>query len=215
MLRIDPGTLSSVELEEVNPHLRGGRVENHLRKTTPSSPDLDSNLDLPVLSSQAQHDKRWAWFDSQAELVSILCGGIVVGSIVVSLGSEYSSARMTSIDGHEWGSKLNSLESQGQMQQQLLQGQKHRGTPHRLSALEETSHNNNKNNKRFTSLSFGLLRCSHVRTVRGSSLRTPHFARLALSGPEMLTLRHAWRSCVASRVLVGKLVVLKGASLRV
>nr|CAD7572222.1 unnamed protein product [Timema californicum] len=29
---------SKVELEEVNPHLRGGRVENHLGKTTPSSP---------------------------------------------------------------------------------------------------------------------------------------------------------------------------------
>nr|CAD7399750.1 unnamed protein product [Timema cristinae] len=47
-----------VELEEVNPHLRGWRVENHLGKTTPSSPDRDSNLDLPVLSSRAQHDKR-------------------------------------------------------------------------------------------------------------------------------------------------------------
>nr|CAD7395187.1 unnamed protein product [Timema cristinae] len=44
--------------EEVNPHLRGRRVENHLGKTTPSSPDRDSNLDLPVLSSRAQHDKR-------------------------------------------------------------------------------------------------------------------------------------------------------------
>nr|CAD7394811.1 unnamed protein product [Timema cristinae] len=47
----------TVELEEVNPHLRGGRVENHLGKTSPSSPDQDSNLDLPVLSSRAQHDK--------------------------------------------------------------------------------------------------------------------------------------------------------------
>nr|CAD7265122.1 unnamed protein product [Timema shepardi] len=47
-----------VELEEVNSHLRGGRVENHLGKTTPSSPDRDSNLDLPILSSRAQHDKR-------------------------------------------------------------------------------------------------------------------------------------------------------------
>nr|CAD7394602.1 unnamed protein product [Timema cristinae] len=27
-----------VELEEVNPHLRGGRVENHLGKTTPVHP---------------------------------------------------------------------------------------------------------------------------------------------------------------------------------
>nr|CAD7397809.1 unnamed protein product [Timema poppensis] len=47
-----------VDLEEVNPHLRGGRVENHLGKTTPNSPDRDSNLDLPVLNSRAQHDKR-------------------------------------------------------------------------------------------------------------------------------------------------------------
>nr|CAD7410694.1 unnamed protein product [Timema poppensis] len=50
--------IGKVELEQVNPHLRGGRVENHLGKTTtPSSPDRDSNLDLPVLSGRAQHDK--------------------------------------------------------------------------------------------------------------------------------------------------------------
>nr|CAD7567498.1 unnamed protein product [Timema californicum] len=42
----------------MNPHLRGRRVENHLGKTSPSSPDRDSNLDLPVLNSRAQHDKR-------------------------------------------------------------------------------------------------------------------------------------------------------------
>nr|CAD7413502.1 unnamed protein product [Timema poppensis] len=52
------GETVNVELEEVNPHLRGRRVKNHLGKTTPSSPDRDSNLDLPVLSSKAQHDKR-------------------------------------------------------------------------------------------------------------------------------------------------------------
>nr|CAD7259697.1 unnamed protein product [Timema shepardi] len=33
-------------------------MENHLGKTTPSSPDRDSNFDLPILSSRAQHDKR-------------------------------------------------------------------------------------------------------------------------------------------------------------
>nr|CAD7198688.1 unnamed protein product [Timema douglasi] len=54
----DTSGIGKVELEEVNPHLRGGRVENHLGKTTLSSPDRDSNLDLPVLSSRAQHDKR-------------------------------------------------------------------------------------------------------------------------------------------------------------
>nr|CAD7412432.1 unnamed protein product [Timema poppensis] len=42
----------------MNPHLCGGRVEKHLGKTTPSSPNRDSNLDLPVLSSRAEHDKR-------------------------------------------------------------------------------------------------------------------------------------------------------------
>nr|CAD7433221.1 unnamed protein product [Timema monikensis] len=30
--------IGKVELEEVNPHLRGGRVEKHLGKTTPVSP---------------------------------------------------------------------------------------------------------------------------------------------------------------------------------
>nr|CAD7261665.1 unnamed protein product [Timema shepardi] len=50
--------IGKVELEEVNPHLCGGRVENHFVKTTLSSPDRDSNLDLPVLSSRAQHDKH-------------------------------------------------------------------------------------------------------------------------------------------------------------
>nr|CAD7256964.1 unnamed protein product [Timema shepardi] len=50
--------IGKVELEEVNPHLRGGRVENHLGKTPTSSPDRDSNLDLPILSSRSQHDKR-------------------------------------------------------------------------------------------------------------------------------------------------------------
>nr|CAD7589711.1 unnamed protein product [Timema genevievae] len=50
--------LGRLNLEEVNPHLREGRVENHLGKTTPSSPDRDSNLDLPVHSDLAQHDRR-------------------------------------------------------------------------------------------------------------------------------------------------------------
>nr|CAD7194176.1 unnamed protein product [Timema douglasi] len=52
--------IGKVELEEVNPHLCGGIVENHLGKTTPVHPTAISNLDLPVLSSRAQHDKRIA-----------------------------------------------------------------------------------------------------------------------------------------------------------
>nr|CAD7423496.1 unnamed protein product [Timema monikensis] len=51
-------TEAGTNSQEVNPHLLGGRVDNHLGKTTPSSPERDSNLDLPVLSSRAQHDKR-------------------------------------------------------------------------------------------------------------------------------------------------------------
>nr|CAD7573010.1 unnamed protein product [Timema californicum] len=49
-------TVVQSNLEEVNPHLGGGRAENHSRKTSSSSPDRDSNLDLPVLGSRAQHE---------------------------------------------------------------------------------------------------------------------------------------------------------------
>nr|CAD7261363.1 unnamed protein product [Timema shepardi] len=47
--------LKRLNLEEVSLHLRGGRVENHSVKITPSSPDRDSNLGLPVLGSLTQH----------------------------------------------------------------------------------------------------------------------------------------------------------------
>nr|CAD7575658.1 unnamed protein product [Timema californicum] len=53
--------IEKVELEEVNPHLRGGRVENNLGprpRPPPSSPNRDSDIDFPVLSSRAQHDWR-------------------------------------------------------------------------------------------------------------------------------------------------------------
>nr|CAD7263801.1 unnamed protein product [Timema shepardi] len=52
------GLAIGVELEEVNPHLRGGIVENDLGKPTLISADRDSNLDLPILGSQAQYDKH-------------------------------------------------------------------------------------------------------------------------------------------------------------
>nr|CAD7400535.1 unnamed protein product [Timema poppensis] len=65
--KISPGVLAaqftpeSEELEklniyEVNPHLGGERVENHLGESTPGSPERDSNLNLPVLGSLAQHE---------------------------------------------------------------------------------------------------------------------------------------------------------------
>nr|CAD7587325.1 unnamed protein product [Timema genevievae] len=42
-----------LNLEEVNPQLRRGRVENHLGQPPFSSPDRDSNLNLSVLGSLA------------------------------------------------------------------------------------------------------------------------------------------------------------------
>nr|CAD7455474.1 unnamed protein product [Timema tahoe] len=45
------GIVAMISSEEVYPHLRGGRVESHLRKTTLNTPDRDSNLDIPVIGS--------------------------------------------------------------------------------------------------------------------------------------------------------------------
>ncbi|CAG2058665.1 unnamed protein product [Timema podura] len=47
---------ASKEILGSDPHLRGGRLKNHSGKTSPSSPDRDSNLELPILGSQAQHE---------------------------------------------------------------------------------------------------------------------------------------------------------------
>nr|CAD7393559.1 unnamed protein product [Timema cristinae] len=49
---------TAAEHTTVNSKQHTRRVENHFGKITPSSPNRDSNLDLPVLSSRAQHDKR-------------------------------------------------------------------------------------------------------------------------------------------------------------
>nr|CAD7426265.1 unnamed protein product [Timema monikensis] len=51
----DFNELVRLNIEEVNLHLCGGRVENYFRKTTPSSLKGDSDLNLSFLSSLAQH----------------------------------------------------------------------------------------------------------------------------------------------------------------
>nr|CAD7405632.1 unnamed protein product [Timema cristinae] len=51
-----PVGLGRLDLEEVNTHLHGGRVENYLGKSTPSSPDQDLNLNHPIPGSLAQHE---------------------------------------------------------------------------------------------------------------------------------------------------------------
>nr|CAD7577041.1 unnamed protein product [Timema californicum] len=46
-------------LKEVLPHLREERGENHLEgKNTLSTPDWNSNLDLPIIASPVQRQKR-------------------------------------------------------------------------------------------------------------------------------------------------------------
>nr|CAD7443178.1 unnamed protein product [Timema bartmani] len=46
-------------LEAAYPHLRGGREWiSHLGKTSPSRPDWDSNLDLPVVGRPVQHESN-------------------------------------------------------------------------------------------------------------------------------------------------------------
>nr|CAD7196770.1 unnamed protein product [Timema douglasi] len=43
-------------MREANPHIHGGRVENHFRKSSfPNSLGRDLNLNLPILGSLAQH----------------------------------------------------------------------------------------------------------------------------------------------------------------
>nr|CAD7589086.1 unnamed protein product [Timema genevievae] len=64
--------LGGLNLEEVNPHLRGGRVENHLGKTTPSSPDRDSNLDLPVLEVELNTTGALANYATEAGLTWLM-----------------------------------------------------------------------------------------------------------------------------------------------
>nr|CAD7403298.1 unnamed protein product [Timema cristinae] len=81
-----------VELEEANPQLRGGRVENHLGKTTPSSPDRDSNLDLPVLSGRAQHDKRVSQLRHRGGYIKIYSEAItlpIIGTIQIRIAGHW------------------------------------------------------------------------------------------------------------------------------
>nr|CAD7259543.1 unnamed protein product [Timema shepardi] len=82
---------------EMNPHLREGRVENHLGETTPSSPDRDSNLDLPVLSSRAQHDKRVSQLRHR--------GGSLLTRISAWCRPTYKSSLLTTISRMKRSSK--------------------------------------------------------------------------------------------------------------
>nr|CAD7449201.1 unnamed protein product [Timema bartmani] len=81
-----------MNLEEGNPHLCGGRVENHSGKTTPSSPDRDSNLDLPFLSSLAQQQpaRYWpfgvVWCNVYVTCDVLACSASIMHMCFISLG---------------------------------------------------------------------------------------------------------------------------------
>nr|CAD7444753.1 unnamed protein product [Timema bartmani] len=76
----------ATEEEEVNPHLRGWRVvENHLGKTTTSSPDRDSSLDLPVLGSLARHEtSALANYATELGKVEFQCGHPIIAWLYAS-----------------------------------------------------------------------------------------------------------------------------------
>nr|CAD7402726.1 unnamed protein product [Timema cristinae] len=76
--------IGKVELEEVNPHLRGGRVENHLGKSTPVHPtkirtsiSTSSAVELNTTSAViAKVTEFYSMFDSSTKTPE----GIVIGS---------------------------------------------------------------------------------------------------------------------------------------
>nr|CAD7202835.1 unnamed protein product [Timema douglasi] len=53
--------IGKVELEEVNPHLRGGRVENHLEKPPPIHP-TEIRISISPSSAFELHNKRGTYF---------------------------------------------------------------------------------------------------------------------------------------------------------
>nr|CAD7397476.1 unnamed protein product [Timema poppensis] len=110
------------ELEEVNPHLRGGGLANHLGKTTPSSPDQDSNLCLPVLSEKVVcYFESWAVYRTGNGAFNIedidasLCTHLLYSFVnlgddgSVSPGDSYADLS----DGLDGYNKVTNLKNQG------------------------------------------------------------------------------------------------------
>nr|CAD7198787.1 unnamed protein product [Timema douglasi] len=80
--------LGGLNLEEVNLYLRGGRVENNLGKTNPSSPDRESNLDLPIFGSRAQHKtSASANYSTEAGYSDNTIGPTSAGKLIKALAS--------------------------------------------------------------------------------------------------------------------------------
>nr|CAD7399966.1 unnamed protein product [Timema cristinae] len=110
--------IRKVELKEVNPHLRGGRVENRLGKTNPSSPDRDSNLDFPVLSSRAQHDKHVVNI-GVSKVTSILMVAYLAKIEEYCNGQEYDDTGQRHSQGQQ---RVNRHRRGGKQRQQVSEG---------------------------------------------------------------------------------------------
>nr|CAD7399381.1 unnamed protein product [Timema cristinae] len=77
--------------------MRGGRVENHLGKTTPSSSERDSNLDLLVLSSLAQHETSALAINTtyaDGARVGISSQALGIAQAALDCAVEYASKRI-------------------------------------------------------------------------------------------------------------------------
>nr|CAD7263438.1 unnamed protein product [Timema shepardi] len=83
-----------VEIDEVNPHLRGGRVENHLGKTTPISPNRDSNPISPSSAVELNTTSALANYATEAEPSQKFCTPL-------SLGAKENERRVCSLNGCE------------------------------------------------------------------------------------------------------------------
>nr|CAD7394639.1 unnamed protein product [Timema cristinae] len=98
--------LANYATEEVNPHLRGGRVENHLGNPPASSPNRDSNLDLSVLSSRAQHKRDLVKLTNSSEQTTRLDRAIVTYANKFLQGNPSWWARLAiflrSVPAFEW-----------------------------------------------------------------------------------------------------------------
>nr|CAD7258541.1 unnamed protein product [Timema shepardi] len=127
--------LGNLNLEEANLDLRGGRVEKLLGKTTPSSSNQDSNLDLPILGSLSQHQTNaLANYSTEAELLATIVGSLKDVTII-NPGSVFqlngSASDLLSLARSDSTGSTHSMQHGGVPE--LLLGLSYNGTTGRLS----------------------------------------------------------------------------------
>nr|CAD7569998.1 unnamed protein product [Timema californicum] len=121
--------------EEVNPNLRGAKVEHHLVKIT----ERYSNLDLPVFRSIAQHETsalaNYApefWQTSRIQCASQTQLSIVTRSVVLSLSSQlYRSSSFNSSGRSSTCDTADDMYSDVSLEEDVLDLNHKRGCPKR------------------------------------------------------------------------------------